>query len=340
MRVLVIGGTGFIGPHVVRRLVAEGHEVSVFHRGHTTSDLPDAVGQARGEYRDLPSHAIEFRRLAPDVVLDMIAATERDARAGVEVFRGIASRVVALSSMDVYRAYDVINRVDQGPLQPVPIREDAELRRTLFPVRDMPNRPPDRPSDYEKILVERVYMGEPQLPATILRLPMVYGPGDRRRHRALPYVKRMEDGRHAILLEESFAGWRGTRGYVENVAVAIAAAVLNERAARRIYNVGEALALTEKEWVTSLGEAAGWHGDVVVLPDERVPQTIRFQGNAAQHWVLDTSRISEELGYEEPVTFNEALRRTVAWERSHIPGELPAGMLDYETEDIVLEGLR
>ena len=71
MRVLVLGGTGFIGPHVIRRLVAEGHEVSVFHRGHTTSDLPDAVGQARGEYRDLPSHAIEFRRLAPDVVLDI-----------------------------------------------------------------------------------------------------------------------------------------------------------------------------------------------------------------------------------------------------------------------------
>jgi hypothetical protein len=118
---------------------------------------------------------------------------------------------------------------DARALQPVPIPEHAELRRTLFPMRDMPNRRPDRPSDYEKILVERVYMSEPQLPATVLRLPMAYGPGDWHRRRPLPYVKRMEDGRPAILAEESFAGWRATRGYVENVAVAIASAVLNER---------------------------------------------------------------------------------------------------------------
>jgi nucleoside-diphosphate-sugar epimerase len=112
------------------------------------------------------------------------------------------------------------------------------------------------------------------------------------------------------------------------VAVAIASAVLNDRAAGRIYNVGETRALTEKEWVTSLGEALGWPGDLVVLPDQRMPHALRFQGNALQHWVLDTSRISEELGYEEPVGFKEALRRTVAWERAHIPGELPAGMFD------------
>jgi hypothetical protein len=42
-----------------------------------------------------------------------------------------------------------------------------------------------------RVLVERAYMGEPKLPATILRLPIVYGPGDWRRHRMLPYVRRM-----------------------------------------------------------------------------------------------------------------------------------------------------
>ena len=43
MRVLVIGGTGFIGPYVVRRLVAQGHDVAVFHRGRTQADLPSGA---------------------------------------------------------------------------------------------------------------------------------------------------------------------------------------------------------------------------------------------------------------------------------------------------------
>jgi hypothetical protein len=60
--------------------------------------------------------------------------------------------------MDVYRAFDIIHGRDDGPLQPVALKEDAELRRNLFPVRDPPEgvRPLERPPDYEKILVERV----------------------------------------------------------------------------------------------------------------------------------------------------------------------------------------
>lgn len=44
MRVLVLGGTNFIGPPVVRRLVDLGHEVAVFHRGQTQAELPGGVG--------------------------------------------------------------------------------------------------------------------------------------------------------------------------------------------------------------------------------------------------------------------------------------------------------
>jgi uncharacterized protein YbjT (DUF2867 family) len=40
MRVFVLGGTGFVGRHVVRRLHGNGHEVVVFHRGQTRADLP------------------------------------------------------------------------------------------------------------------------------------------------------------------------------------------------------------------------------------------------------------------------------------------------------------
>jgi len=110
-----------------------------------------------------------------------------------------------------------------------------------------------------------------------------------------------------------------TRGYVENVAAAIAAAVVNEQAVGRTYNVGDVGALTELQWVTTLGEAVGWSGRIVVTSPDQVPEGSKFGGNAAQHWVLDTSRIRRELGFQEPVALEEGLRRTVAWDRANPP---------------------
>src|SRR5262249_10284904 len=102
----------------------------------------------------------------------------------------------------------------------------------------------DDKNDYEKILVEQVVTGDTGLPATVLRLPMVYGPGDEQ-HRLAPYLKRMMDGGEVILLDEGMARWRCLRGYVEEVAAAIALAVTSPAAAGRVYNVAEPTAHTE-----------------------------------------------------------------------------------------------
>src|SRR5262245_19639756 len=135
MRVLVIGGTRFIGPRLVHRLAAAGHDVNVFHRGRTTAALPAGVRALLGDRRRLADHAGEFRRFAPDVVVDMIAVTEADALSVVATFRGVAGRLVAISSGDVYRAYGVFTRLEPGPPEPTPLREDSPLRQVLFPYR-------------------------------------------------------------------------------------------------------------------------------------------------------------------------------------------------------------
>jgi hypothetical protein len=75
MRVLVIGRTRFLGPRLVQRLAAAGHEVAVFHRGQTTAASPPDVRGLRGDRCRLADHAGEFRRLSPDVVVDMIPFT-------------------------------------------------------------------------------------------------------------------------------------------------------------------------------------------------------------------------------------------------------------------------
>lgn len=342
MQILVIGGTGFIGPDAVLRLSNMGHEVILFHRGQTKAALPLGIKHILGDRRHLADFAGEFKRLAPHVVLDMFPISEQDARTVMSTFKGIARRLVAISSQDVYRAYGKLTCIESGPIERVPLTEDAPLRQKLYPYRGETPRNQEDPKrwldEYDKILVERTVMGDADLPGTILRLPMVYGPRDKQ-HRLFEYSKRMDDNRSAILLDEGLANWRWTRGYVENVATAIALAVTDERATGRIYNVGETEALTTAEWVRKIGQVAGWNGEVVVVPKGRLPAHLTMDINTNQHIVADTTRIRKELGYDEPVPRDEALRRTVAWERAHPPDKIDSEMCDYATEDNILAEL-
>jgi nucleoside-diphosphate-sugar epimerase len=316
----------------VRRLAGAGHEVVVFHRGLTEPDLPEDVGRITGDRKDLESFTGELWRFAPEVVLDMIPMNEDEATNLVGVFEGVSRRVVAVSSQDVYRAYDRVTSRDPGPPDQIPLTEDAPLRERFYPYER------EGVKDYEKILVERVVMGAPGLPGTILRLPAVYGPGDYQ-HRLFEYVRRMDDGRPAILLGEAMASWRWTHGYVEDVASAIVLAVTDERAAGRVYNVGEQDPPSWTEWVREIGRAAGWDGEVVAVPGDRLPEHLDWGLDTEQHWVTDTTRIRQELGYREEISRQEALRRTVEWERAHPPRNADPGSFDYAAEDVALAGM-
>ncbi len=178
MRILIIGGTRFMGPVVVRLLRERGHEITVFHRGQSHVELPEGVQELIGDRRPLTAHTEKLRDVLPEVVLDMIPVIEQDAIDVMQTFRGGARRVVAISSQDVYRAFGRVNGKESVPVEPPPITEDSPLRENLYPYRANPLRDADDPQkwmdDYDKILVERVVMGDPELPGTVLRLPMVY----------------------------------------------------------------------------------------------------------------------------------------------------------------------
>jgi nucleoside-diphosphate-sugar epimerase len=339
MRILLIGGNGFIGRFVVDALKRQGHALAVFHRG-AKSPLTGA-DEIRGDRNQLRASTQELRGFGPDVVIDLVISSGPQAQELMNVFRGITRRVVMLSSIDVYRAIAISQAMETGPLQEVPLTEESELRRRMHPY------PPEQvqflrkiftwvTDDYDKIPAERSVMNDRELAGTVLRLPMVYGPGDPL-HRFYPVVKRIIDGRSRILFPETMANWRSPRGYVANVAAAIALAATDDRALGRIYNVCEEPSFSELEWARKIASEMGWEGEFIVLPVERTPRHLLSLGNAAQHWTASSARIRHELGYRESVTVEEAIRETVQWEREN-PPSMPLAQFDYAAEDAAAAG--
>src|SRR5438132_3284138 len=163
MHVLVIGGTGFIGRHAVRRLIEAGNTVTVFHRGQTNAGLPDGVNYISGERSDLQSFAAEFKRIEPDVALDMICYNKREALDLVGALDSMCERVVIASSMDVYRSYGRLLGVEHGPPNRAPLSEGSPLRESEYPHRAIAKSPADFAKYYEKLHVERVVTAAPSL---------------------------------------------------------------------------------------------------------------------------------------------------------------------------------
>ena len=330
MRFVVLGGTRFIGPHLVRALADAGHEITVFHRGDTEAELPPSVRHVHGDFRDLEQRMPELRDPVPDVVIDMVPFIAKSGGHGVLHFKGIARRGLVVTSCDVYRAFGRLWRSEPGPPDPLPLTEDSPLRCDAAPDRRAVG------VDFDNVEVEEQVLCDVEFPVTSLRLPATYGPGDAQ-HRLYEYVKPMDDARPAILIDERFAGWRWARGYVEDVAAAIALAAADERASGRVYNVAQRDAYSEAQWAQMIADAHGWHGEILAVSPEILPESLRFDLDELQEYVVSSDLIRNELGYEERVPMAEGLRRTIEWERANPPQSAEP---DYEAEDRALAQLR
>ena len=238
MRVLVIGGTRFIGWHIASGLIRTGHSVCVFHRGATPLTGLDGASEILGDKENLSSYRDRFRDFHPEVVIDCIGYTEADGRTLIQTFAGWIPHLIFLSSCDVYRAHAVLHRATDDPVQITPLTEDSPLRTNIYPYRNYASGPEDWQYDYDKIPVERMLVGEPELRTTIFRLPAVYGPRDYRL-RVWEYLRKMDAGRKAIVLALTLSNWCWGRGYVKNIAAAICHFLSKDSASSVVFNLGD-----------------------------------------------------------------------------------------------------
>ncbi|MEE4538945.1 MAG: NAD-dependent epimerase/dehydratase family protein [Erythrobacter sp.] len=276
MKALVIGGTRFIGAHVVRALSEAGAEVTVFHRGKTANPLLPNVTHFTDPLAEYPITKFPASlRTDWDVVVHMVAMGEADGKAAAAHFAGRAGRLVMISSADVYLAYGRLTKREPGPVEPTPLTEESALRAIMFPYQGYEEKLGAWARNYEKILAEQAIRAVADLDWTILRLPKVYGPED-------------NSDLSTVYGFAANPSWRWTHGHVVNVAAAIALAAQHPDARRSIFNVGEANTPT-------VGERLSW------LPKRETSQAMPPPFEYQQRYAVDTSKIRKELGYADIV---------------------------------------
>lgn len=338
MHILILGGSGFMGPYIARSLLRRGHAVTVFHRGKTNTGLPKGAQEITGDWgtswqrAGLVDLRPRFAELAPDAVIDMRIIGEQDAAHLQQSLRGLAGRLVAISSQDVYRAYARFIRREPGEPDPTPITEESPLRDTLYPYRSETSTPDDFTFSYDKIPAERLLLDGGDPPTTVLRLPAVYGPNDRQ-YRFYPFVKRMLDGRPAILLSRENAGWLWTHAFAADVGEAVALAAGHPAAAGRIYNLGEAHTPTMLERLETIAALLGWQGRFVLAEEASLPAAMQQPYDWRQALLASSERIRSELGFRETITVEESLRQTIEWQRATPPAQSHPADFDYAAED-------
>jgi nucleoside-diphosphate-sugar epimerase len=327
MRVLILGGTSFVGRAVARQLLDQGEEVAVFHRGRSEPPELAAATHLHGDRMRLSDHRQAILRFAPHAVVDSYALTRRDAEVACEVLpEGVPT--VVLSSQDVYAAF--AGFLTGRAVSAVPLPESAALRTDRRLYREQP--PPGVPADYEKLDVEEVWSARG---ATLLRLPMIYGPHDPQCREGF-VLRRLLAGRRSVPMGAGNVLW--SRAYVGDVATAVVRALRSESAWGRCLNLAEPAAVTVEQWMHQIAEAAGRPLETVRVPEDLLPADLRLTGTFAQHVLADVRAAQDVLEWQPPAP-ERRVAESVRWHLTH--GTVPPWTeADSEQDDAALRRAR
>ncbi|HEY8599627.1 MAG TPA: NAD-dependent epimerase/dehydratase family protein [Thermomicrobiales bacterium] len=113
MKLLILGGTKFLGRHAVDAALARGHEVTIFTRGQTNPALFPEIERLHGD-RDGGLGVLTGRRW--DAVIDTSAYVPRLARASAEALRDAVERYVFISTISVYPEFSKVGITEDDPV--------------------------------------------------------------------------------------------------------------------------------------------------------------------------------------------------------------------------------
>jgi nucleoside-diphosphate-sugar epimerase len=313
MRVIVLGGTWFVGRAITEALTTAGHAVLVAHRGISEpAGYPD-VEHLHAERSTWPAHRDAFASFRPDAAIDVSAGNAAGARAALSALPpGI--RLVVLSSVDVYRAYESV--LSGTVTDEVPLTEESPLRTARY--LDGPQ--------WENLEIEEAYR---PAGATILRLGAVYGEHDYQ-HRFEPVLRRIRAGRTQLPI--GAGGWLFSQIYAGDVARAVLAVLSGRHGTGECFNIVEAQTAPIRLFYEHLISAAGVGLELARVPDEALPPDLRSSGGHSQHLLASSARASAVFRWHDTAD-QHVLRRAVSWHLDHPPSDSGA---DFSADDAAL----
>lgn len=320
MKVLVIGGTLFIGRTLVQAVQKAGHEVWVMHR-KPEHDLGKKVGNITADRNDAASvkQALEGHRF--DVVFDNVYDWQRGTTAAhVEATAkacGDLKRYVYMSSVAAYG--DGLNHHEGDALAPddhpdAYVRNKAQSERMLFRMHQRYGTP-----------------------VVTLRPPYIYGPGNPF-YRESFFWDRMRDGRPIIIPGDGRRLMQFV--FVKDLVWACLKAMEEPNAVGHAFNIANSRPLTQAEVVQALADAAGRKPAMVRIPRERILQAGGDPMKAPLYFgvYFDMPAITQVISKAQrvlkfkPTLFSEGLKETYR-SYSRNKAKQPA---DYAFEDRLL----
>ena len=317
-RALVTGPTGFIGKHVCSALIHDGWNVYGLSRGRRA--LPPAVQEVRGDLSDSrslaravrdvdlvvhlaarvhvmketsPEPLAEFRRVNVDGTARLL---DEAARAGVE-------RLVFFSS----------------------VKAAGETSMTVL-TEDQPPAPVD-PYGQSKLEAERLLLSQSAVPITVLRLPVVYGPG--MGGNMLRLFRLVDRG-----FPLPFGSLRNRRSiaYAGTVAAAVLAVVRAREATGEIFYVADRSAPTVRELVLAIAGALGKSAVLIPVPEVMLEAAIAASESLSRRLpvpsigpilrrfadplVVSIEKLERLTGFLPPYSLTDGLAETAGWYRT------------------------
>ena len=265
MKTLVLGGTQFIGRHVVKKLLEAGHAVTLLNRGKTTPGLFPELPRIQAD-REMPDFASRSELKQDwDAVIDLSAYFPRTLEPLLQVLRGHTGRYILCSTLSAY----VASAAD-GPT-PL-ISEDSALhpcseKEAVDPAMSTYGQ---RKAECERVAMKQFAAG---LPVTILRPCVVFGAYDHTDRMAY-WLWRASRARKAgtpfILPDDGLTIVRRT--YAPDLAQAFVSALTAKAASGQAYNIAETDPMSIRDTLYWVGKHFGTEplADAVSISSERL----------------------------------------------------------------------
>ncbi len=331
MKILIIGGTRFLGRHLTEALLRGNQDVTLLNRGNQRNRVPfyEDVEWLICDRHDEEKFTSLLQNRYFDVVIDTCGYTLEEVELTVNTLRNKVGKYIFTSAIAVAQVRNEDER------QMLPIRN-----RRLFPIITQ-NQYAYNKSIIEEYLVDQ--FDKDGFPFICLRPSEINGPGE---VREWYYIDRIKHGRHKILIPDSGQNLIQP-GYIDDIVQGYLLAIMKDRAIGECYNITGDEIISLNDYVKLIAETMGEKVRIVNMPRhifrELVKTRYSFPFCHSHSCVVDIDKIKNELSYQPEVSLRDGVRKSLAgWTDEYTKYVSPYNLsgefefISYDLEDLLI----